>query len=68
MYDFYISPNDYQIAEKNGIPTHLVNNRIRDYGWDKQRAITQPVQKTDLKEWAKIAKQNGIAYNTFCPR
>ncbi|MDA8228741.1 MAG: hypothetical protein M0T74_13790 [Desulfitobacterium hafniense] len=68
-YSFYITPEDYRIAEQNGISPKVLETRIRRFGWHKERAITQPVQKfKNHKEWAKIAEQNGIPYHTFYQR
>ncbi len=41
-YDFYITPEEYEVAEKNGIDKRTLEQRIREYGWDKERAITIP--------------------------
>lgn len=68
-YDFYISPDDYAAAERIGVSRKLLTKRIRDMAWDKARAIsTPPRQKTDRKEWAALAKQNGISYMLFMSR
>lgn len=68
-YEFYITPEEYEEAEKNGICRSTLTTRVRDLGWDKKRAITEQVRKLkDIREWAKIAEQNGIPYNTFKSR
>lgn len=57
----YTTPEDYKLAEKNGIKRPTLERRIRTLGWDKQKAITTPPQKqTDLSKWREIAKKNGI--------
>lgn len=40
----FITDEQYQIAEKNGISKANVNQRIR-LGWTVQRAITEPIHK-----------------------
>src|SRR5690625_4600507 len=69
MREFYITPEEYEIARKNGINEKNLNQRIRDYGWTKEKAMTAPIKKQmDRKYWAKIAEENGIHYNTFMSR
>lgn len=41
-----LSPDDYKIAESNGINKRMAYQRYYDYGWDKTRAITQPINKS----------------------
>jgi hypothetical protein len=65
VYDYYITPEEYEIAAQNGISRKLLNQRIRQSGWDKERAITTPPKKqTNLKRWMEIAEKNGIPYYT----
>lgn len=67
-YDFYITPEEYEIAARNGIRSALLEVRIRSLGWSKERAITeQPQRKKPRIPRAIIdqAKQNGITYNTL---
>ncbi|MED1835390.1 hypothetical protein [Bacillus cereus] len=69
-YDFYISPEEYKIAESNGICKKTLEYRIRSSGWDKQRAITDPIQYKG-EEWIsvkEIALKNGISRATFTQR
>ena len=39
-YDYYITPEEYEIAERNGVCASTLNRRIRDLGWEKDIAIT----------------------------
>lgn len=68
----YITPEEYEIAESNGIKGRLVEQRVRTQGWDVKRAITTPVRKHkpkgSLTKWAEKAKENGISYDTFTAR
>ncbi|MCU5514400.1 hypothetical protein OCF62_07425 [Bacillus wiedmannii] len=66
IYDYYITPEEYDIAEKNGICRSTLEYRIRDAKWPKELAITKRPQK--IAEWHKvkeIALKNGICRNTF---
>lgn len=66
VYDFYIAPEEYETAAKNGISSKTLEARIRKLAWTKDKAIhTPPQKKKDLRKWAKIAEQNGICYSTF---
>jgi len=66
IYEFYVTPDEYLIAEQNGISPANVDSRIRRLGWRKKRALTEPCRKrTDLSKLAKIAQSNGIPYRTM---
>ena len=67
MYEFYITPTEYEIAEKNGISKQCLEVRIRSLGWSKFRALNEkPLKFNRLpKEWIDIARKNGICYSTF---
>lgn len=68
-YDWYITPEEYRIAENNGIKRDTLEHRIRYHGWDKEKAITQPIQsQRKLTPWIKLAKENGISKGTFRAR
>lgn len=68
-YDYYITDEDYAIAEKNGICRDTVNFRIRRMGWEKEKALTKPPRKySDRKKEIEIAKSNGIGRSTFYDR
>jgi hypothetical protein len=67
-YDFYITPEEYAQAAKNGIRPALLEVRIRSLGWPKQRAITEPPQQKKPRiprEIVEMAERNGITYNTL---
>jgi hypothetical protein len=66
VYDFYITPEEYQVAEKNGISRQLLDIRVRGLAWDKEKAIsTLPHEKNPIKDWVEIAEMNGICYSTL---
>lgn len=56
MYEFYITPTEYEIAEKNGISKQCLEVRIRSLGWSKFRALNEkPLKFNRLpKEWIDI--------------
>ena len=41
---FYITPEDFKIAEENGISKDTLIMRVRKLGWDVDKAITKPVR------------------------
>lgn len=70
IYDYYITPEEYKIAESNGISKDLVNKRIRLYAWDKHSAILLAPHNTKKYDESikKILKTNGISESTFYKR
>ncbi|WP_426981283.1 hypothetical protein [Bacillus pseudomycoides] len=61
---------EMDIAKKNGIHAKIAEMRIIG-GWDRERAITEPVKETikkKYKEYADMAKENGIPYPLFYKR
>ncbi|QWR99758.1 hypothetical protein [Bacillus cereus] len=69
-YDFYITPKEYEEAEKNGISYDLLTRRVRNFGWDKHTAMTKP-SRHNATGWNKvkeIALKNGISRPTYVAR
>ncbi|PAF19716.1 hypothetical protein [Terribacillus saccharophilus] len=69
--DLYITPEEYEIAEKNGISRRILDARVRTFYWDKQKAITEPIKKrnqTPWGDWKDVCKKNGISYGAFMYR
>ncbi|MCC3939760.1 MULTISPECIES: hypothetical protein [Bacillus cereus group] len=65
-YDYYITPEEYEIAEKNGVCASTLRSRIYDLCWSKERAIDTPPIKNHLwREVKDVALSNGIAMKTF---
>ncbi|MBM7835916.1 hypothetical protein [Clostridium sardiniense] len=62
----FITDEDYVIAERNGICRSTLESRIRKLGWNKERAVTEKVDK--FKAWAKLAEENGISKELFYMR
>jgi len=70
-YDYYITPDEYERAERNGICCRVLNERIRNFGWDKDTAMIKPVRRSNATSWCKvkeIALKNGINYQTYYAR
>lgn len=66
---FYITPEEYAAAEEVGIAPGMLDRRIREQGWSKEKAMTTPPRKgTDRRHWAAIAEKNGINYAAFMSR
>ena len=52
-----------QLARENNIPDGTYYKRL-EYGWDKERAATQPVRKCS-DPYVAIAEQNGIPKTVY---
>lgn len=47
----------------------MLDRRVRQQGWNKQRAMTTPPRKlTNRLYWKAEAEKNGINYDTFMSR
>ncbi len=69
VYDYYITPAEYELAARNGVSRELVNHRVRGLGWDKDRAvITSPRKTTIHRKWLEIAAKNGISKRLYFKR
>lgn len=66
----YITPEQYEIGERNGISRGNVWQRVHNYGYDVERAITEPLHKPSERwmKWKKIALANGISNEAFNAR
>lgn len=71
-YEYYITPEEYEIAEANGISKKLLECRIRDRAWSKEKAINTPVNKSVRNRYSQeikdLVKKNGISMRTFKSR
>lgn len=70
-FQYYITPEDYIIAEKNGIKAGLLNQRVYVQGMNVEVATTKPVGKRNAygwSEWKEVALANGIQYRTYLDR
>lgn len=59
---YYITDEDYEEAQKNGINKARLQARVLRLGWNIERAKTQPIMKKKniTDEQLKIAKENGL--------
>lgn len=62
------TPEDYERAAANGISRDALANRVYSQGWDKERAITQPLNQKSQRTmiWEKLkdrAVVNRATYN-----
>lgn len=69
---FYITPEEYAIAEKNGIHAARVYARVNSDNWSIERAITEPVrppkaQSEMYQNWLKYGKDK-VGYPTYRKR
>lgn len=71
----YLTPEDYKVAERNGIRYLVAYKRFYEYGWDKEKTITHPIIKSQgdrvrkySDELMQQAKDNGISDNLFYRR
>lgn len=68
LHNYYITPEEYNIAEKNGISKSTLYRRVYYYGWEKERAInTKPIINKRC-EWSKLAWKNGISHAAYYSR
>lgn len=71
-FRYYITPDEYEIAAKNGIRRQTVNNRVRDLAWSVNEAITKPPKRkrkySEYEALLEIAKSNDISKSTFSKR
>ena len=67
---FYITPEDFRIAEENGISKDTLLSRVRKLGWDIDKAITKPVRvkRKFTKEEIKTMEENGVNQNIAANR
>lgn len=67
---FYITPEDFRIAEENGISKDTLLSRVRKLGWDVDKAITTPVRakRKFTKEEIKTMEENGVNQNIAANR
>lgn len=69
-YEYYITPEEYSLAMENGISKENLEQRIRCYGWNKEKALNTPVRKTGTipKKFKDMCKKNNIPIGAFYSR
>ncbi|WP_394884024.1 hypothetical protein [Clostridium butyricum] len=69
-FNYYVTPEEYEIAERLGISRDLVDKRIRIYTWAKQDAIS--IKPKKIKKYDESIKEllikNEISEGTFYKR
>lgn len=67
---YFISEEDYKIAESNGISRNVVYQRVNSYCWSVKRAITEPIRKLKKHDEKIINKalENGISRRAYYNR
>lgn len=69
----YLTEEDYETARKNGIHYNLAYNRVYVYGWEPERAITEPPFEMnkptgEWDDWKEVCEQNGVSHQLFRTR
>ena len=67
---FYITDEDFEVAESNGIKSSTVKNRVYRDGWDIDRAIKQPIEVHDpsCKGWNEWKDKAVVGKSTYLSR
>lgn len=68
---YYLTPEHYEIAAKNGVSEQALYRRVYEEHMSIQRAITQPMQKKSpplWPIWKELAEANGVKQPTFTYR
>ena len=67
---WYITPDDFERAAKNGINKDTLRQRVRTLGWDIERAIKSPLKKVRNipQELLEEAKRKGITRHLISGR
>lgn len=66
--DEFLTEEHYLTAEANGISRKNAYQRWYHYGWEIERAITEPLQiqnQSEWMEWKDIAQKNGVYVSLF---
>jgi len=72
-YQWYATPQQYDLALSNGISNSILNNRIHEYGWSIDRACNEPLHRQGMKniindEIRQTLKDNNISLKTYRAR
>lgn len=70
-YQYYyeeieLTEKDYLIAESNGIKRATFRNRVKEYGYTKEYAMTvAPSKDPEYTYWRKVGESKGISRELF---
>lgn len=66
----FITDEQYEIAARNGISRNNVYQRVHNYDYDVERAITEPLRKPSERwmRWKHIAMAHGVSNEAFNSR
>lgn len=64
---YYITPQDYETAAKNGVNDKTLNQRVRSLGWSINKAVSTPIARRE-DGLLELALRNGIGRSTYQKR
>lgn len=66
----FLTEEEYELAETNGVSREMAFKRVNSYGWDRRKAVTRkPITKRGTyTEYVKRAVVNGINKRAFYHR
>lgn len=69
----YITPEDYETAERNGVTAELAEARAWERGWDIDKAVMTPKKvqgrlEGTWEKWKETATENGVNRIMFTNR
>lgn len=71
-YDIYITPEEYELAASHGVSAAMLDRRVRQQDWPKQKAMTTPPRPQKPRGYytvlLKLAEENGIGRDAFFSR
>ncbi|EJR08744.1 hypothetical protein F8161_24155 [Bacillus cereus] len=73
-FNRWLTDEEYQQAESNGISRRVLYMRMYRYGWELQEALTTPprtywhMNEGKSNKWLELATENGINSSTFYSR
>ena len=64
----YLTDDDYNIAEQNGISKVRAYQRFYVKGWSREEAITKPLANSQFKPYKAKCEEIGLNWHTFLRR
>lgn len=70
MEKYYLTMQDFEIADSNGIKRKSVERRVYDFGWEIERAITEPINERHYATgaWSRWESIAVVTYQNFRTR